>query len=146
MLEILDRDECLRLLASVPVGRIVFTHRALPAVQPVSFVVDGEAIVIRTAPGSELFGATRDTVVAFEADEIDADTHSGWNVTVIGHAHAVHDSAEKKILSALPLRPWTRRGQRDDFLRIPLGLVTGRRLLAGNPIHRDNLLPQAASE
>jgi uncharacterized protein len=107
--------------------------------------VDGEGIVIRTASGSRLFGATRDAVVAFEVDEIDADTHSGWNVTVIGHAHAVRDPAEKKVLSALPLRPWA-PGQRDEFLRIPLDLVTGRRLLAGGPVHRDSLLPQAASE
>ena len=35
-MEILDSAESRRLLASVPIGRIVFTDRALPAVQPVN--------------------------------------------------------------------------------------------------------------
>ena len=129
-LEILDRDECLRLLASVPVGRIVFTHRALPAVQPVNFIVDGEAIIIRTIPGSKMHGATQDTVVAFEADEINIDEHSGWSVTVVGHASVVEDPDERRRLDALPLRPWA-PGERDHFLRIPVDMVTGRRLHAG---------------
>jgi hypothetical protein len=30
------------LLASVPLGRIVFTARALPAIRPVSHLVDGD--------------------------------------------------------------------------------------------------------
>lgn len=129
-LEILDRDECLRLLAFVPVGRIVFTHRALPAVQPVNFVVDGEAIIIRTVPGSKMHGATHDTVVAFEADDINFDEHSGWSVTVVGHASVVEDPDERRRLDALPLRPWA-PGERDHFLRIPVDMVTGRRLHAG---------------
>ncbi|MEU8385537.1 pyridoxamine 5'-phosphate oxidase family protein, partial [Streptosporangium sp. NPDC048865] len=47
-LQILSRQECLTLLASTSIGRIVFTDRALPAVQPVGFVLDGEDIVIGT--------------------------------------------------------------------------------------------------
>ena len=129
-LQILEREECLELLASVPIGRIVFTHRALPAVQPVNFVMDGEAIIIRTIPGSKMHGATHDTVVAFEVDDISVDDHSGWSVTVVGHASVVDDPDEKRRLDALPLRPWA-PGQRDHFLRIPVDVVTGRRLLAG---------------
>ncbi|MGH3629454.1 MAG: pyridoxamine 5'-phosphate oxidase family protein, partial [Sciscionella sp.] len=33
----LDRLECLRLLATQAVGRVVFTSHALPAIQPVRF-------------------------------------------------------------------------------------------------------------
>ena len=33
----LSRDECLRLMASVPVGRIIYTRQALPAVELVNF-------------------------------------------------------------------------------------------------------------
>src|SRR3954454_19284755 len=53
-LEVLSNEECIRLLSRVPVGRIVYTDRALPAVQPVTFVVDGWSIVIRTASRSRL--------------------------------------------------------------------------------------------
>jgi hypothetical protein len=44
-LERLDRDECLRLLASVPVGRLIFTVNALPMVRPVNFaLMEGQRI------------------------------------------------------------------------------------------------------
>ena len=39
-LQRLSRDECLTLMASVPVGRIVYTRRALPAVELVNFALD----------------------------------------------------------------------------------------------------------
>lgn len=39
-----DRAECLSLLRTVPVGRIVFTECALPAIQPVNFTLDGASL------------------------------------------------------------------------------------------------------
>ena len=48
----LTRGQSLRLLAGVRFGRIVFTHRALPAIRPVNHLLDGEDIVIRTHPGA----------------------------------------------------------------------------------------------
>src|SRR5437667_22837 len=48
----LPKDEALRLLGSVPFGRVVFTARALPAVRPVNHLVDGNRIIIRTSPGA----------------------------------------------------------------------------------------------
>lgn len=48
----LTREECLDLLSAAPIGRIVFTDHALPAVQPVNFHLNDQAIVIRTrSPG-----------------------------------------------------------------------------------------------
>jgi hypothetical protein len=35
----LSRDECLRLMASVPVGRVIYTRRAMPAVELVNFAL-----------------------------------------------------------------------------------------------------------
>ncbi|MCA1836649.1 MAG: pyridoxamine 5'-phosphate oxidase family protein, partial [Actinobacteria bacterium] len=35
------RAECLRLLRTGSVGRIVFTEQALPAIQPVNFTIEG---------------------------------------------------------------------------------------------------------
>lgn len=68
----LDRDECLRLMAKNAVGRVVFTDAALPAAQPVNYLLDDEEVVFRTGAGSKLAAATRHVVVAFEIDEIDA--------------------------------------------------------------------------
>lgn len=125
--EILDRRECLALLGSVPLGRVVFTERALPAVQPVNFALVEDCVIIRTAPRSKLATAMRGAVVAFEADDFDGAGDSGWSVTVVGQAHAVRDPAEVTQLSRLPLRPWE-PGQRDQFIRIPSQHITGRRM------------------
>jgi nitroimidazol reductase NimA-like FMN-containing flavoprotein (pyridoxamine 5'-phosphate oxidase superfamily) len=130
-LQVLSRQECLRLLSSAPIGRIVFTDRALPAVQPVNFRLDGERIVIRTSIGSKLAAATRHAVVAFEADEFDPDLRTGWSVTVVGHARAVHDLDEIARLAALPLTAWA-PGSRDHYIVVEAEQMTGRRITAGH--------------
>jgi nitroimidazol reductase NimA-like FMN-containing flavoprotein (pyridoxamine 5'-phosphate oxidase superfamily) len=126
-LEILERADCLRLLASVPLGRVVFTDRALPAIQPVNFVLDGDDILIRTSTGSKLALAMRDTIVAFEADDIDPATQTGWSVTLVGHARPVEDPDEVTRLTRLRLRPWT-PGPSDRFVRISGSDLAGRRI------------------
>ncbi|MFI7415763.1 pyridoxamine 5'-phosphate oxidase family protein [Nonomuraea sp. NPDC049684] len=126
-LQVLSREECLRLLSSTPIGRIVFTDRALPAVQPVNFCLDGERVVIRTSIGSKLAAATRHAVVAFEADEFDPAMRTGWSVTAVGHARAVTDPAETARLAALPLSPWA-PGSRDHYIVVDAEQVSGRRI------------------
>ena len=37
----LTSDDCLRLLATVPIGRIIYTRQALPAVELVNFALEG---------------------------------------------------------------------------------------------------------
>lgn len=126
-LEVLSRGESLKLLTSVPVGRIAFTDRALPAIQPVNFVVDGETIVFRTGAGSKLAAATREAIVAFQADAFDSEAQTGWSVMGVGRAYQVTDDAEIVRLCELPIRPWT-PAARDHFVRIELATITGRRI------------------
>ena len=128
-LEELSRAESLRLLGSVPVGRIVYTLQALPAIAVVNFALDGGCVVFRTDGTGGLERATRHAVVAFEADELDAGTHSGWSVTVVGTAEEVTDTAEIAALSGLNLEPWA-PGQQEHFIRIKPEIVTGRRIHA----------------
>jgi nitroimidazol reductase NimA-like FMN-containing flavoprotein (pyridoxamine 5'-phosphate oxidase superfamily) len=121
------REQCLALLASVPVGRVVYTDQALPAVMPMNFVLDGDEVVIHTASGSALTAAIRNAVVAFQTDHFDPVTSSGWSITITGQARLVDDAEETARLSRLPLRPWlaTANGQ---FISIPARHVAGRRL------------------
>jgi nitroimidazol reductase NimA-like FMN-containing flavoprotein (pyridoxamine 5'-phosphate oxidase superfamily) len=126
-LRVLSREECLRLLSSTPIGRIVFTDRALPAVQPVTFRLDGEKVVIRTAAGSKLAAATRHAVVAFEVDEFDPEARTGWSVTAVGHAREVSDPQEVERLSELPLTAWA-PGARDHYIVVDVEQVTGRQI------------------
>ncbi|GAA2987416.1 pyridoxamine 5'-phosphate oxidase family protein [Streptosporangium longisporum] len=126
-LRILSRQECVALLATASIGRIVFTDQALPAVQPVNFVLDGEDIVIRTGVGSKLAAAAGNAIVAFEADEFDPVARTGWSVTAVGPARAVHEPGEIERLSALPLRTWV-PGSRDHYIVVRAEQITGRRI------------------
>lgn len=64
----LDRQECLRLLAKVPVGRVVYTRQALPAVLPINFSLDTDtSVLLCTSPASDLVHAVHNVVVAFGA-------------------------------------------------------------------------------
>lgn len=125
----LSREESLALLASAPVGRIAFTTRALPAIQPVNFVLDGESVVFRTGVGSSLAAAARESIVAFEADAFDEPSETGWSVTIVGRCRWVEDPDELAYLATLPLDPWA-SDCRDHYVRISADLVSGRRLRA----------------
>ncbi|WP_308206934.1 pyridoxamine 5'-phosphate oxidase family protein [Actinoallomurus rhizosphaericola] len=120
------RQECPALLGTVPIGRIVFTDRALPAVQPVNFALSGGDVVIRTTAGSKPAAAARGVVVAFEADEFDPVTRTGWSVVVTGPARVVSRPGELRRLRGLRLPVWA-PGERGDHLAITPGLVAGRR-------------------
>jgi nitroimidazol reductase NimA-like FMN-containing flavoprotein (pyridoxamine 5'-phosphate oxidase superfamily) len=82
--EPLDREDCLKLLATKEIGRLAYTQGALPAVRPVSFRLHGDEVLIPARLGSPLLDAVRGAVVAFEADDYDETTRSGWTVTVLG--------------------------------------------------------------
>jgi nitroimidazol reductase NimA-like FMN-containing flavoprotein (pyridoxamine 5'-phosphate oxidase superfamily) len=125
----LSRHECLRRLESVPVGRIVYTRQALPAVELVNFAIDGGDIVIRTDTGSKLAAATQGTVVAFQADSMDPDHDAGWSVTGIGRSREVIDPEDIGHLRKIGLRAWA-PGTRDHFIRIAPEILTGQLLRA----------------
>ncbi|MFF3886270.1 pyridoxamine 5'-phosphate oxidase family protein [Streptomyces sp. NPDC001914] len=124
----LDRQECIRLLAKVPVGRVVYTRQALPAVLPVNFCLDtDDSVLLRTSSESELVRAIDRVVVAFEADEFDAETRSGWSVVVTGRATVVTDRAEQERLSQAGPASWMPL-RSAVFVRIESEMVTGREL------------------
>src|SRR5216683_4668357 len=102
----LSRDECLQLMASVPIGRVIYTRRALPAVELVNFALDDGDIVIRTDRGGKLAAATRGTVVAFEADCLDSAHQAGWSVTAIGPSREVTDPEDIGRLQKIGLSSW----------------------------------------
>ena len=104
-LETLPFDMCLRLLASVPIGRLGFYADGEVVLLPVNHAVDGQDVVFRTASGSKLTAAEEQDLVAFEADDYDLRTRSGWSVLVTGRAVVVYDEAEVNRLDRLGLRP-----------------------------------------
>ncbi|MFD6229681.1 pyridoxamine 5'-phosphate oxidase family protein [Streptomyces sp. NPDC060232] len=125
----LDRQECLLLMTKVPVGRVVYTRQALPAVLPINFSLDADAAVLLcTSPTSDLVDAIDGAVVAFEADGFDAATRSGWSVVVTGRASVVTDPAERERLARYSPHSWMPSRDR-VFVRIECEMITGRELM-----------------
>lgn len=126
-LEVLGREECLRLLAGRRLGRIALSSGALPLVLPVYYAMDGESIVLRAGRETTLGTATTKAVVAFQVDDLDEHHCKGWSVAVTGLAEEVTDPKEVGRLRTIPLDRW---GLEDDghFVRISTDIVSGRRL------------------
>jgi len=125
-LEILPFDVCLRLLASVSVGRVGFFADGEVVILPVNHVVDGQDPVFRTAHGAKLSAAEGRELVTFEADEYDEQTRSGWSVVVTGRAEPIYEEAEVERLSQLGLHPWVTAVERPFWIRIRATAVSGR--------------------
>src|SRR5215469_15065473 len=125
-LAILPLDECLRLLSSVPVGRIGFQSDGEVIVLPVNHVVDEQSVAFMTAAGSKLSAAEGETQVVFEADEYDARRRVGWSVVVTGHAEVVYEDAEIGALNRHALDSWADEVERPFWIRIRPESVSGR--------------------
>ncbi len=86
-------------------------------------------MLLRTSPDSDLVRPIDGVVVAFEADEFDAVTRSGWSVVVTARATVVTDTAEHERL--LQVGPTSWMPLRDAvFVRIESERATGRELSA----------------
>ncbi|GAA3394980.1 pyridoxamine 5'-phosphate oxidase family protein [Cryptosporangium minutisporangium] len=121
---VIDRDACLRLLAGHRVGRVLFTAAAMPAALPVGYVLDGEAVVFRAAPGSSLARGAHGRVIGIQADEIDPETAAGWTVLGLGEAYEITDVDQLAGLAQRAPR-WSAGGLRLRTLCIPLQCLTG---------------------
>jgi uncharacterized protein len=125
--EILDSDECWKLLERTSVGRLGVVVDGQPDVFPVSFKVDGQGgLVFRTGSGTKLQAIEANSLVALEADSVSAEFGLAWSVVVKGKA--VEEDATGQVLNETRrgLFPWQGVGQ-DHLIRIVPQSVTGRR-------------------
>lgn len=127
-IELLPEDECRRRLARAPVGRLAFVCERKPVVLPVNHrVVDGH-VVFRSAEGSKLdaLQGHPSLPVAFEVDELDPESRTGWSVLVQGHLERVVDQRIAEQLDELGLQSWPEVGERSHWMRIVIDRVSGR--------------------
>jgi nitroimidazol reductase NimA-like FMN-containing flavoprotein (pyridoxamine 5'-phosphate oxidase superfamily) len=129
-LEVLPLKDCLRLLASVPVGRVGFNADGEIVVLPVNHLLDGQDVVFCTARGSKLSAAEEQNLVVFEADDYKPQTQSGWSVVVNGRAETVYEDTEIQRLDRLGLHPWPTAVDRPFWIRIRPTSVSGRQIPA----------------
>jgi nitroimidazol reductase NimA-like FMN-containing flavoprotein (pyridoxamine 5'-phosphate oxidase superfamily) len=126
--EELDQAECLALLATVSVGRVGISYRALPSILPVHFILSGDDIIFRTVPGTKLHAARAGAVVAFEADQLGSATTESWSVLVRGIAEEVTHPTQRAELGRLVPDSWSFDGGADYLVRIPATVISGRRI------------------
>ena len=125
---VLSREECLDLLRTQPVGRVVFTLDALPVVVPVGYRVEDGGVVVRARRDSRLAKATVHTIVAFEADHFDPGYLTGWTVSVIGTAVPLPTTTERLDATMGIAAP--EAGLEPYFVLIAPSVVSGKRLVS----------------
>jgi uncharacterized protein len=135
-LDEIDVEECWKLLATQPVGRVAIIVGHYPLVFPVNFSLDGHDIMYRTGVGAKLHSIRRSNVT-FEVDEIDPFHRSGWSVMVKGVAQEVDLERNPKTASRAEFggaAPWA-PGPREHLIRIVADQISGRRiqLAEGSP-------------
>ncbi|HVN49800.1 MAG TPA: pyridoxamine 5'-phosphate oxidase family protein [Acidimicrobiales bacterium] len=137
-LDVLDPTECRDLLVATTIGRVGISVDALPVILPVNYRMLDDAILIRTAEGSKLSAAWKGAVVAFEIDDYDPLSHTGWSVLVQGTARVLTAPGELARARRMPLEPWAHPDE-GAFVAISCDLMSGRRIagwhrLPGLPI------------
>jgi nitroimidazol reductase NimA-like FMN-containing flavoprotein (pyridoxamine 5'-phosphate oxidase superfamily) len=125
-LQSLTRTECLELLSRGSLGRVAFTERALPAIRPVNYALVGNQVLLRTE--AEGLGRRLDgQIVAFEVDEMDVDTGTGWSVVVTGTARLLRRAGDLMRLDSQPLVSLAGADHSAGVCIVP-GEITGRRI------------------
>ena len=130
-LDVLQREECYRLLAAASVGRLGIVADGRPLILPVNFGLDDTAIVFRTAPGTKLHAGPR-APACFQVDRFDDDSRSGWSVLASGELHKVdaYQHSTWQRLQELEVDPWA-EGSRPHWMRLRVERISGRRVAAG---------------
>lgn len=126
--ETLDEAACLRLLGEHSFGRIAFQAAGLLEIFPVNYVLDRDAIVLRTAAGTKLAGLLVAADAAFEIDGIEPGL--AWSVVAHGPARRVEDAEELARLAELPLAPLAPT-VKPEFVSIRIDRLSGRRFAPG---------------
>lgn len=135
--ETLDEAECLSLLRTNQVGRVGWTGAQGPTILPVAYRQHdepgvGHQIIFRTAATSVLadLGRADGVRVAFQVDDFDDRTRTGWSVLVRGRcARPASDDATRRLWQSAGPEPWA-TGERALFLVIEVEQASGR-VLAG---------------
>lgn len=123
-------EECWRLVASEPVGRLAFVVDSMPKIFPLNHSLHDGAVYFRTSAYGEIARSVAGKAVAFEVDHIYSEDWSGWSVLITGIARRVDDSTTLAALwSPHRMNPWA-EGSRKVWIEIDPHEVTGRMVRA----------------
>lgn len=126
-IEIIDRHECVALLAADDFGRVAVLDGGHPLILPVNYAMDGEHVVFRTGEGTKLDAIKGPA--CFEIDGHDPETRHGWSVVVRGRLEEVVPTQQDLFEKLKDLaHPWSTDGEKAHVLRIVPSSIRGRRI------------------
>ena len=125
---VMTLEECERMLEDRSIGRVAVLAAGDPLILPVLYQFVHGSIVFRTAPGEKLDAVWQNAPAAFEIDNWDTPTRTGWSVLVRGRTEAVHDEDQVAELEGLGLEEWVPELQPTTWVRIQPTEITGRRI------------------
>ena len=127
-LRVMGLDECLERLTDAAVGRFAFPLDGEISVLPVVHTIDGVDVCFRTRGDSKIEAAVDKERVAYEVDDWDAATRTGWSVLVQGTAVLVDDDDDVRRLELAARRPWVELSDSYQWIRVRTQSITGRAL------------------
>jgi hypothetical protein len=125
---VLDRAECMQLLAAKSVGRIAYTGDTGARILPVNYILGADCVIFRTVPDGEIFRYALNSNCAFEIDETDEFFESGWSVVAVGRLQLATEGEFASMRYGKLPEPWA-GGNRWLFVRLPCEQVSGRRVI-----------------
>jgi nitroimidazol reductase NimA-like FMN-containing flavoprotein (pyridoxamine 5'-phosphate oxidase superfamily) len=128
-LRVLDLEECLSRTAHHEVGRVAFASDGDMTILPVTYLLDGAGVSFLTTWGSKLQVAADGGRMAFEVDETDPATRTGWSVLFQGSASIVEDPARISRLDARLPGLWVPAGTRTFWVHLRPDSVSGREIV-----------------
>jgi len=133
VLEPLGEAECMELLASARLGRLIYTSRYGPTALPITYTIDEGSVVLGTWDPVLFDEDLRTGIgqaeyqIAMEADHIDVEAREGWFVLLRGAAHHLDTEAERESFADAGLEPWL-KGIPAHYIRVNPTSIRGNRI------------------
>jgi nitroimidazol reductase NimA-like FMN-containing flavoprotein (pyridoxamine 5'-phosphate oxidase superfamily) len=133
VVERLDEAECMELLGTTRIGRLIYSSRYGPVALPSEYKIYEGSIIFRTYRTTFTEEDLRTGIahaeyqVAFEVDQTDPDAREGWLVLVLGTAHHIDTEAERASIADVGLKSWV-EGEPEHFIRVDPIRVAGQRI------------------
>ena len=121
----LREAECWALLRRAGKGVVATAADSKADLFPVNYLIDGETLLFRSAPGTKLDQIAAAPDVAFIIEGHGTDGY--WSVVMRGTAELLSDQVEIIGSGALELAPWA-AGEKRNFVRVTPQTISGRRV------------------
>lgn len=128
--ETLPEREAMDLLRTHQVGRVAWETAAGPVILPVAYAWSDGLIAFRTAGSGPLAQLATPTDVAFQIDEFEVETATGWSVLLRATTARVTAPEETAAWQRLLPEPWA-PGERDLIIRLTPRSISGRVVVRG---------------